>query len=68
MNGSLFDIIKRDAKIWEDFLNSLGVKFAMVAPSKGLTKLDASKFKQTTKWEKQTNEHSRDAAMLVFNY
>lgn len=60
--------IKRDAKIWEDFLSDIGVNHEMVAPAKNRTKLDAEMFKKYTGWENPTNEHSRDAAMLVFNY
>jgi hypothetical protein len=58
--------IKRDAKIWEDFLTDLGVEFEMVAPKNNKTKLNADIFKRMTGWQGKTNEHSRDAAMLVF--
>jgi hypothetical protein len=58
--------IKRDAKIWEDYLTDLGVKFEMVAPKNNKTKVDAEVFKKLTKWEGRTSEHSRDAAMLCF--
>lgn len=60
--------VKRDCKIWEDFLNDLGVDFEMVAPKNNKTKLDAKKFKMITGWKETTNEHSRDAAMLVFGF
>src|SRR5690606_27641214 len=60
--------IKRDAKIWEDFLMDIGVNHEMVSPAKNRTKLKADTFKTYTGWENATNEHSRDAAMLVFNY
>lgn len=58
--------VKRDAKIWEDFLKDLNVDFEMVAPKNNKTKLDAKKFKMITGWNEPTNEHSRDAAMLCF--
>lgn len=58
--------IKRDAKIWEDFLEDLGVDYEMVAPKNNKTKLDAGMFKKITRCTVVTNEHSRDAAMLVF--
>lgn len=58
--------IKRDAKIWEDFLKELGVDFEMVAPRDNKTKMDADLFKKITRWNGKTNEHSRDAAMLVY--
>jgi len=57
--------IKRDAKIWEDFLTDIGAQFEMVAPKNNQTKLTAAHFKTVSKWKKMTNEHSRDAAMLV---
>jgi hypothetical protein len=58
--------IKRDAGIWEDFLKDLGISYEMVAPKNNSTKLTSATFKQITKWEKSTNEHNRDAAMLVY--
>lgn len=58
--------IKRDAKIWEDFLTDLGIEFEMVPPKNNMTKIDSGFFKRLTGWNKQTNEHGRDAAMLVF--
>jgi len=58
--------IKRDAVIWEDFLTSIGANFEMVAPKNNKTKLTASLFEKLTGWDKRTNEHSRDSAMLVF--
>lgn len=60
--------IKRDAKIWEDFLTDLKVDFEMVAPRNNKTKLNAATFKQMTRFTKETNEHGRDAAMLVFGF
>lgn len=60
--------VKRDATIWEDFLTDLGVEFEMVAPKRNVTKLPQETFKTYTGWKKRTNEHGRDAAMLVFGY
>lgn len=60
--------VKRDAKIWEDFLTDLHVDFEMVAPKNNKTKLDASKFKHITGWKERTNEHCRDAAMLCYGF
>lgn len=57
--------IKRDAKIWEDFLKDRGIPFEMVAPKNNKTKVKADHFKKLTGYSKPTNEHSRDAAMLV---
>lgn len=50
------------------FLKDLGVKFEMVAPKMNVTKLTQETFKRYTGWKKLTNEHGRDAAMLVFGY
>lgn len=60
--------IKRDAKIWEDFLTDKNIPFQMVAPKNNRTKLSQETFKAITGWSKKTNEHSRDAGMLVFGY
>lgn len=59
--------VKRDAKIWEDFLKDKGINFELVAPSKGMTKMNAKSFEFLTKWTNKTSEHSRDAALLIFN-
>jgi hypothetical protein len=58
--------VKRDAIIWEDFLEELGVDFEMVAPKDNKTKLTAEAFKAVTRYDGTTSEHARDAAMLVF--
>lgn len=60
--------IKRDAKIWEDFLTDKNIPFEMVAPKNNRTKLSQETFKAITNWKHKTNEHSRDAGMLVFAY
>ena len=60
--------IKRDAKIWEDFLTDLEIPFEMVAPMNNKTKLDSAKFKSLTGYNERTNVHGRDAAMLVFGF
>ena len=36
------------------------------APKDNKTKLNADQFSRITKWEGRTNEHGRDAAMLIF--
>ena len=58
--------IKRDCKIWEDFLTDLQIPFIMRKPAKGNTKLTADYFKKLTGWEGRTSNHARDAAMLCF--
>ncbi len=60
--------VKRDAQIWEDFLTDLGVDFEMVAPKNNATKLTSESFRKLTGWNGKTNEHGRDAAMLVYGY
>lgn len=60
--------VKRDAKIWDDFLSELGAYYEMVRPNKFFTKWDAVKFRQLTGYDKTTNGHGRDAATLVWQY
>lgn len=57
--------VKRDAKIWEDFLNDIGIPYELVAPKDNKTKVDAEYFKKLTGYDKRTNDHERDAGMLV---
>jgi len=58
--------IKRDYAIWLEFLQHHGIAYQEVAPKNVLTKLDAKTFASLTGWQGKTNEHSRDAAMLVY--
>ena len=58
--------VKRDCTIWEDFLSDKGIAFRAIPPVKGATKLTDQRFKMITRWTGRSNEHSRDAAMLVF--
>ena len=58
--------IKRDCQIWEDFCRLHGIKATHIPPMDNLTKLNAGQFAKLTGWEGRTNEHGRDAAMLVF--
>lgn len=66
--------VKRDASIWEDYLTDLKkdfpnvVDFEMVAPCKNQTKLSAEAFKQKTGFTGRTNEHNRDAGMLIWDW
>lgn len=57
--------VKRDSKIWEDFLTDMSIPFEMVAPKNNKTKVDEAYFKKLTGWTKQTSEHARDSAFLV---
>jgi len=58
--------IERDCSIWEEICEFHQWEYEMVHPIKGGTKWDAKTFKTVTGWSKQTNEHQRDAAMLVY--
>lgn len=60
--------VKRDAHIWDDFLKDTGIPYEMIHPKDSITKVNALTFRNITKYDKPTNEHSRDAAMLVFGY
>jgi len=58
--------IKRDCQIWESWLLSRGIPYKAVKPAKGATKWDDGYFRKVTGWSKRTNEHARDAALLVW--
>ena len=58
--------IKRDYSIWVEFLQHHGIPYEEVNPKNVHTKLDAKTFASLTGWPSKTNEHSRDAAMLVY--
>lgn len=46
----------------------VGIAFEMVAPKNNKTKVTHEYFTKLTGWGKPTNEHSRDAAMLVYGH
>lgn len=56
--------VKRDCSIWEEFLTSRGLPFEARYPSN--TKMRADNFERLTGWKGRTNEHARDAALIVF--
>ena len=58
--------VKRDCQIWEDFCRENAIPYEAVAPRRNRTKLSAGEFARLTGWKGRTNEHGRDAAMLVF--
>jgi hypothetical protein len=58
--------IKRDCKIWQEFCEYYKFSFEMIKPVKGQTKWDSAYFKKVTGWTGRTNEHGRDAAVLIF--
>lgn len=59
--------VKRDATIWEDWCKEEGLIYTMVHPAANATKYKAPLFNKLTGWTEPTNEHGRDAAMLVAN-
>lgn len=58
--------VKRDSAIWEEFLEDLGVPYQAKKWCAGTTKWDAARFAQTTGWTLQTNNHGRDAGVIVY--
>jgi len=59
--------IKRDCKIWEEFLTYHNIPHRFVRPNKNISKLNDKVFKQITKFQGRTSNHARDAGMLVYN-
>ena len=57
--------VKRDAQIWEDWCKEQGYLHKMIHPQNNSTKYKADTFQRITGWLGRTNEHARDAAMLV---
>ena len=51
--------VRRDSAIWEEYCRTYAVPFVMVAPR-------PTYFQGLTGYDRRTNEHGRDAAMLVF--
>lgn len=60
--------VKRDAKIWEEFLLEYKIPHEFVAPKNNKTKVASGYFRKLTGWAAVTNQHGRDAAMLVFGF
>ena len=58
--------VKRDCAIWEEALTDWGIEWHAVAPKNNYTKMTADAFRRLTGWTERTNEHGRDAAMLVW--
>lgn len=57
--------IKRDCSIWEDFLEDSGLPYQARTWKPGTTKWSAEEFRRITGWTAQTNNHGRDAAVIV---
>jgi hypothetical protein len=60
--------IKRDSQLWEEWLIHHNIPFEKVAPKNNRTKISATSFNKITQYPKKTNEHARDAAMLVYKF
>jgi hypothetical protein len=60
--------VKRDSKIWEDFLNDEMIPFEMTNPKNSKTKLDWKEFQKITGYLGSSNQHERDAGILVWKY
>ncbi|WP_288401709.1 hypothetical protein [uncultured Acinetobacter sp.] len=60
--------VKRDCSIWEQFCIEQNIKFDLVHPAANITKTKDAYFKRLTGWKDRTNEHGRDAAMLVHQF
>ena len=58
--------VKRDAAIWQEFLEDYRIPFHAQAPHAGATKWSADYFAKTSGWKGRTTEHARDAALLVW--
>ena len=59
--------IRRDCNIWQEFLTARKIPHQFVRPTKhSMTKLDSATFARRTGWTGRTNEHGRDAAMLIW--
>jgi hypothetical protein len=60
--------IKRDCKIWEDYLTDHNIPYDHPTAGKTKTKYDQNHFEKLTGWKQRTSNHARDAAMLVFGF
>jgi len=58
--------IKRDCQIWQEFLTENGIIHYFLAPKNNKTKLTAEQFKRITGYKGTSNQHNRDAAMIVW--
>lgn len=57
--------VKRDCRIWDDYLADLGLPYRMVKPTAHRTKWPLATWQAATKWKGRTSNHARDAAILV---
>lgn len=57
--------IKRDCQIWVEWFVLIGCAYKSISPQSKGAKVDAAVFQRLTGWTARTNNHGRDAAMLV---
>lgn len=60
--------VKAHCAIWEDWFKIVGIPYELVPPKNNKTKVTAEYFRQVIGWTERTNEHERDAAMLVYGF
>lgn len=58
--------VKRDCSIWEEWCETFALDCVKVPPRPGMTKFTDAYFRGITGYDRRTNNHGRDAAMLVF--
>jgi hypothetical protein len=58
--------VKQTYKHIIEFLEANSIPYTPTKLQGNMKKLKAEQFKQITGWDKPTNEHGRDAAMIVF--
>lgn len=58
--------VKRDCSIWEEWCKVFAIDYVKTPPKNNITKLTDRMFSGITGYDRRTNEHGRDAAMLVF--
>jgi len=58
--------VKRDCAIWQEWCETYKVDYVKTPPKAGMTKLTDRMFCGITGYDRRTNNHGRDAAMLVF--
>lgn len=58
--------VKRDCTIWEEWCKYNHIEFVKTPPRAGMTKLSDAFFQGLTGYDRRTNNHGRDAAMLIF--
>ena len=58
--------VKRDCSVWEEWCQLRGLQYIATRPKNGMTKLSDIAFRGITGYDRRTNNHGRDAAMLVF--